>query len=201
MRQHITKIVLGLLLLPALSAPVPAEEVDPAARDAVGFMRSVMDQVNPALAIEDSHCVKTLPRAIYKHSEAMGVDWREVFTLAWQESAFDCHAKNRRDRGGAYGPFQIRRLWEAQIGDPRIRYYDPELAVKRVLRVLRYYRESDRYKELKRQGFRFPLLCLYNAGESQQVGRGYCLKVGRKMDAVRKGWKDYQAGRLVAISG
>lgn len=185
----------------AVTAATPAlgQEPDVPARQAVQFMRSIIDQVNPALAIEDAHCATALPWAIVQQTRAARLDWREVFVLAWQESNFDCHAKSKRDRGGAFGPFQIRRLWEPLIGDPRLRYYDPDLAVRRVVKVLRYYGESDRHGELVRRQFRYPLLCLYNTGERREVNMKYCREVGKKMDLVLKGWQDYQAGRLVAI--
>jgi hypothetical protein len=177
-----------------------AEPADPEAKVAVEFMRSVMEQVNPSLGVEDAYCATALPWAIYTRAAGSELDWRQVFALAWQESRFDCHAKNRQDRGGAYGPFQIRRVWESIVGDPRYRYYDPELAAERVTRILRYYRDTDRFSELHARGFRFPLLCLFNAGEAKHVNMDYCKAVGRKMDAVRKGWMDFKEGKLVAVS-
>lgn len=194
------RTLLAIIAL-AVTAATPAlgQEHDVPARQAVQFMRSIMDQVNPSLAIEDAHCARALPWAIVQQTRAAKLDWREVFVLAWQESNFDCHAKSKRDRGGAFGPFQIRRLWEPLIGDPRLRYYDPDLAVRRVVKVLRYYNESDRHGELVRRQFRYPLLCLYNTGERREVNMKYCREVGKKMDLVLKGWQDYQAGRLVAI--
>jgi hypothetical protein len=169
-----------------------AEPADPEAKAAVEYMRSVMEQVNPSLSVEDAYCATALPWAIYTRASQAELDWRQVFALAWQESRFDCHAKSRQDRGGAYGPFQIRRVWESIVGDPRYRYYDPELAAERVTRILRYYLETDRFAELHTRGFRFPLLCLFN------VNMDYCRAVGRKMDVVRQGWMDFKEGKLVA---
>jgi len=177
-----------------------AQAADPEAKAAVEFMRTVIDQVNPALAVEDAYCASALPWAMYTHAAESELDWRQVFALAWQESRFDCHAKSKQDRGGAFGPFQIRRVWESIVGDPRYRYYDPELAAGRVARILRYYQETDRYNSLSRRGFRFPLLCLFNAGERLEVNMDYCRAVGKKMDLVKRGWTDFRAGRLVAIS-
>jgi hypothetical protein len=191
---------LWMFLLLVLALPAAAQDAEPLPRHAAAFMRSVIEQVNPGLAIEDSHCATALPWAIVQQSRANKLDWRQVFVLAWQESNFDCHAKSHRDRGGAFGPFQIRRVWESLIGDPRVRYYDPDLAVKRVAQVLRYYQDSDRHEELVRRSFRFPLLCLYNAGERREVNMKYCEQVGKKMDSVARSWKDYRAGRLIAIS-
>jgi hypothetical protein len=177
-----------------------AEPADPEAKAAVEFMRTVMDQVNPSLSVEDGYCASALPWAIYTHAGQSELDWRQVFALAWQESRFDCHAKSRQDRGGAFGPFQIRRVWESLVGDPRYRYFDPELAAGRVVRILRYYQETDRFTALYRRGFRFPLLCLFNAGEGRDVNMEYCRAIGRKMDVVKRGWTDFRAGKLVAIS-
>lgn len=115
--------------------------------------------------------------------------------LAWQESAFDCHAKNRRDKGVAYGPFQIRPLWRPIIGDPRPDYFDPDVAVPRVVSVLLYFRESDRYQALLRRKFRYPLLCLYQAGEQKPVNMDYCRAVGSKMRELEARWGDYQRMR------
>lgn len=187
-------------ILAAAARPVKAEAADPEAKAAVEFMRTVIEQVNPALSVEDSYCASALPWAIYTHATQFELDWRQLFALAWQESRFDCHAKSRQDRGGAFGPFQIRRVWESLVGDPRYRYYDPELAAGRAARILRYYQETDRFTLLHRRGFRFPLLCLFNAGEGRDVNMDYCRAVGRKMDAVKRGWTDFRAGRLVAIS-
>ena len=179
---------------------VMAEAADPEAKAAVEFMRSIMDQVNPALTVEDSYCATALPWAIYSRAAESDLDWKQVFTLAWQESRFDCHAKSRQDRGGAFGPYQIRRVWESIVGDPRYRYFDPELATDRVIRVLRYYQETDRYTDLHRRGFRFPLLCLFNAGEARSINMAYCKAIGRKMDEVARGWADFKEGKLVAVS-
>lgn len=178
---------------------VHAQSSDPEAKAAVEFMRTVMDKVNPSISVEDGYCASALPWAIYSTATANDLDWQQVFALAWQESRFDCHAKNRHDHGGAYGAFQIRRVWESVVGDPRYRYYDPELAVDRVVRILRYYQETDRYADLHKRGFRFPLLCLYNAGEARQVSMDYCKTVGRKMDVVKRGWQDFKDGKLVAL--
>ncbi len=187
-----------LLLTPALMAM--GEEPQPDPSPAVIFMRIFMARVNPSLAVEDPHCATALPWAIAQHARLNKQDWRQVFTLAWQESRFDCHAKSRKDRGGAYGPFQIRRVWESVIGDPRVNYYDPDLAVQRVTQVLRYYQQTGRHQELVDRSFRYPLLCLYNTGERRQVNMKYCGEVGRKMDIVAQAWLAYRAGRLIAIS-
>jgi hypothetical protein len=181
--------------------PASAEPADPEAKAAVQFMRAVMEQVNPSLSIEDAYCAAALPWAIYSRAAESELDWRQVFVLAWQESRFDCHAKSRQDRGGAYGPFQIRRVWDSIVGDPRYRYYDPELAADRVTRILRYYQETDRYALLHARGFRFPLLCLFNAGEAKHINMDYCKAVGRKVDSVRKGWAEFKEGKLIAVSG
>ncbi|HUJ74489.1 MAG TPA: transglycosylase SLT domain-containing protein [bacterium] len=194
------KAVAGAVLLSMLALPAAARAVDPYGRAAVGYMQSVIEQVNPALVVEDAHCARELPAAIYRQSRAQHVDWRQVFVLAWQESAFDCHAKSGKDKGGAYGPFQIRRMWQPITGDPRYRYYDPELAARRVVKVLRYYLRSDRHGELLRRGFRNPLLCLYNTGETQDVNMDYCRQVGEKMDLVRQGWQDFKRSALIARS-
>jgi hypothetical protein len=192
---------LAALLVGALSvADALAQSIDPEAKAAAEFMRTVMDKVNPSISVEDSYCASALPWAIYSTATANDLDWRQVFALAWQESRFDCHAKNRHDHGGAYGPFQIRRVWESVVGDPRYRYYDPELAVDRVVRILRYYQETDRFADLHKRGFRFPLLCLYNAGEAHQVSMEYCKTVGKKMDVVKRGWQDFKDGKLVALT-
>ena len=159
--------------------------------DEVAFMGDFIRRVNPALFIEDRHCAEGLPEAIYQQSRAIGEDWIRVFALAWQESAFDCHAKNRFDPGGAYGPFQIRRLWEPLVGDPRHRYYDPELAVERVTRVIRYYQQTPRFRKLVSQGHGAPLLCLYNSGEVLQINTRYCTQVRAKYAAVRGAWEAY----------
>jgi len=180
--------------------PAPSEPVDPEAKAAVRYMQAVIEQVNPSISVEDAYCAAALPWAIYTRAEQSELDWRQVFALAWQESRFDCHAKNRRDRGGAYGPFQIRRMWESIVGDPRYRYYDPELAADRVTRILSYYRETDRFALLNARGFRFPLLCLFNAGEAKDVNMDYCRAVDRKADAVRKGWAEFKRGKLIAFT-
>jgi hypothetical protein len=188
----------GIVLLAVLLGPVATLGAEPPPRQAVSYMRLMMERVHPALAAEDPHCAAALPWAILQQARSNRLDWREIFVLAWQESNFDCHAKNRRDRGGSYGPFQIRRLWAPLLGDPRVRYDDPDLAVERVAKVLRYYRETDRHAELTQRAFRYPLLCLYNTGESRRVNLRYCEQIGGKMDIVRKGWRAFQAGRLVA---
>jgi hypothetical protein len=188
------------LSLGLAASTAQAQSSDPEAKAAVEFMRTVMDQVNPSLSVEDGYCASALPWAIYSHATESDLDWRQVFALAWQESRFDCHAKNSKDRGGAFGPFQIRRVWESIVGDPRYRYFDPELAADRVVRILRYYQETDRHTELFKRGFRFPLLCLFNAGESRELNMEYCKSVGRKMDVVKKGWSDFREGKLVAVS-
>jgi len=158
----------------------------------VSFMREFIREVNPVLHIEDAHCAEQLPAAIFRHAQATGEDWTRIFTLAWQESAFDCHAKNRFDRGGAYGPFQIRPLWKPVVGDPRHRYYDPELSVQRVTQVMRYFQQTPRYQRLLDQGLSTPLLCLYNSGEVQRINSRYCRQVGAKLEAVRDAWEQYQ---------
>lgn len=160
------------------------------------FMRRFIARVNPALLVEDEACVLGLPPAILRQAEAHGLDWRNILALAWQESAFDCHAKNPHDKGGAYGPFQIRRLWEPIIGDPRRRYFDPDLAVERVAKVMAYYRDTPRYRELETLRFRNPLLCLYNAGEVQRVNMRYCRLIGWKLRAIRKAWNRFQSKEL-----
>lgn len=159
----------------------------------VRFMRSFIARVNPALVVEDARCAADLPTAILRASRTHGLDWRRLFTLAWQESSFDCHAKNRRDPGGAYGPFQIRPLWASVTGDPRRQYFDPELAVERVVEVARYYRTTRRYEELVQRRFRNPLLCLYNTGENLRVNMRYCREVGDKLELVRTAWARYLA--------
>jgi hypothetical protein len=195
--RYLYWMILALAVATPALAQEQEDEIPP--RQAVAFMRSVMDQVNPSLAIEDSHCVTALPWAIVQQAKANKVDWKQVFVLAWQESNFDCHAKSTKDKGGAFGPFQIRRVWESLIGDPRVHYYDPDLAVKRVMKVIRYYERSERNDELARRKFRYPLLCLYNTGERRDVNMKYCERVGKKMDLVLKSLKDYQAGRFIAI--
>lgn len=172
---------------PSVAAVLPAEVV---------FMRGFIARVNPALLVEDDGCALGLPAAILRHSENRRLDWRRVLALAWQESSFDCHAKNPFDRGGAYGPFQIRRLWEPLIGDPRRRYFDPELAAKRVTEVLAYYRDTPRFKVLTGQRFRNPLLCLYNTGEVQRVRMRYCRRVGWKLKAINRAWSRFEKLQL-----
>lgn len=165
----------------------------------VTFMREVVGQVNPNLMIEDSECAVKLPWAIYNHSVKYDLDWRKVFALAWQESYFDCHAKNMMDKGGAYGPFQIRRLWLPITGDPRHRYFDPELAVSRVALVLNYYKATPRYKKLRKRRFRYPLLCLYNTGEPNRVNMPYCEAVSRKMNFLERAWEKYRKDLVVKL--
>lgn len=178
-----------------LVAPLPPRKPSPGEAAEVHFMRRVMTSVNLTLETEDPHCVRQLPLAILREAAAHDLDWRQVFALAWQESAFDCHAKNRRDKGVAYGPFQIRPLWRPVIGDPRPDYFDPGVAVARVVNVLLYFRESERYRELVRRGFRYPLLCLYQSGEQKPVNMAYCRAVGDKVRDVAARWADYQRTR------
>lgn len=175
------------ILGPSITAQMRAELV---------FMRRFIAQANPALLVEDEACALGLPPAILRQAEAHGLDWRNILALAWQESAFDCHAKNPHDKGGAYGPFQIRRLWEPVIGDPRRRYFDPELAVERVAKVMTYYRDTPRYRELETLRFRNPLLCLYNTGEVQRVNMRYCRHIGWKLRTIHKAWSRFQAEEL-----
>ena len=155
-------------------------------------MRQFIARVNPHLVVEDEACASMLPGAIHHYAESHGLDWQGLLALAWQESDFDCHAKNRRAKGGAYGPFQIRRLWERVIGDPRPRYFDPELAVERVVQVMKYYQETRRYERLVERHFNNPLLCLYNSGETRRVNMGYCRQIGRKLRQVRRAWGIFQ---------
>ena len=156
------------------------------------FMRSMISKINPGLTVEDQTCATELPRAILSISKKRELDWVKMFTLAWQESDFDCHAKNKQDIGGAYGPFQIRRIWEPVIGDPREFYFDPELAAKRVVRVIEYYRDTERFKELVDRQFRNPLLCLYNTGETlKRVNMRYCRQAGTKLRVVQEAWREY----------
>ena len=175
---------------PPASAKVPPE---------VAFMRGFIERVNPALAVEDAECVDKLPRAIYAASNEHGLPWQTLFVIAWQESDFDCHAKNRRDRGGAYGPFQIRRLWEPVIGDPRENYFDPHLATDRASQVLVYYQQTDKFDELLRRRFINPLLCLYNTGESRDVNMRYCQAIGDKARVLKRAWTDYVGAKFVAL--
>ncbi|MBI3993548.1 MAG: transglycosylase SLT domain-containing protein [Candidatus Lambdaproteobacteria bacterium] len=178
------------LIKPPASAKVPPE---------VAFMRGFIEQINPALAIEDADCVEKLPRAIHEAATEHALPWQTLFVIAWQESDFDCHAKNRRDRGGAYGPFQIRRLWEPVIGDPRENYFDPQLATDRASKVLVYYRQTGKFDELLRRRFINPLLCLYNTGESQDVNMRYCQSIGDKARTLKRAWSEYVGARLVAV--
>ncbi|HKI99609.1 MAG TPA: hypothetical protein VKB51_14135 [bacterium] len=159
----------------------------------VRYLRALVARVNPSLPIEDPECALVLPGAIYRSTHMHGLDWQRLATLAWQESDFDCHAKNRVDRGGAYGPFQIRQLWSSVIGDPRPLYFEPELAVERVVQVVRYYQETGRYQHLIGRGFRNPLLCLYNTGETLRVNMVYCRQVGAKLRQLQEGWREFQA--------
>lgn len=159
----------------------------------VQFMRELVHRVNPSLRVEDPECAEVLPGAIHHYAVRHGLDWRRILALAWQESDFDCHAKNRADKGGAYGPFQIRRLWEPLIGDPRPQYFDPELAVERVVQVILYYQETGRYEDLVERRFRNPLLCLYNTGEVRRVNMAYCRRVGRKLEAIQQAWGEFEA--------
>ena len=175
-----------------LQAPEIGQSVLTAAPAEVAFMRAFVAQINPSLPVEDPECAVLLPGAIYRYAREHDLDWQRMLALAWQESDFDCHAKNRQDKGGAYGPFQIRRLWTPVIGDPRPQYYDPELAVERVVQVIKYYQDTDRYQHLVGRGFRNPLLCLYNTGESRpRVNMGYCRQVGRKLEAIQTAWRNY----------
>lgn len=186
---------------PARPVPPPPEGLMPAESppplSASGrFMQEFMLQVNPGLAVEDPDCARGLSLAIAGLASEYQVDWSRLLALAWQESDFDCHAKNRRDKGGAYGPFQIRRLWQPVTGDPRHRYFEPDLAVQRVVQVMLYYRDTPRYSELVRRGFRNPLLCLYNSGEIRPVNMRYCRDVGRKLRLVHRAWERYQEQRV-----
>lgn len=182
---------------PALDSAAGANATAPDASLApeVDFMRRTIARLNPALLVEDAHCAQQLPVAIHQQALAQGLDWKRLFTLAWQESHFDCHAKNYGDRGGAFGPFQIRRLWQPLTGDPRHRYFDPHLAVERVAQVVRYYQDTNRYEELVRSHVRNPLLCLYNSGESQRLNLRYCRTVSNKLRLVEQGWRRYNVPR------
>lgn len=188
-----------LLFMGALPPHLDSPRVDPrrvlAVPEEVRFMRAFVARVNPSLPVEDPACAELLPGAIYRYAESHGLDWPRLLALAWQESDFDCHAKNPRDKGGAYGPFQIRRLWEPVIGDPRPRYFDPELAVERVVQVIKYYRDTARYDRLVERRFRNPLLCLYNTGETRRVNMAYCRQVGRKLERIQEDWRVFQARR------
>ena len=172
---------------PGQALTVPAE---------VRFMRAFVARVNPSLPVESPGCAELLPGAIYRYAISHGLEWQRMLALAWQESDFVCHAKNRRDKGGAYGPFQIRRLWEPVIGDPRPRYFDPELAVERVVQVIKYYQDTARYDRLVERRFRNPLLCLYNTGETRRVNMAYCRQVGRKLEVIQNDWRGFQARQL-----
>ncbi len=194
------KIMLTLIVALSLNLPLPHQVNYSHPRDEILFMRDIIAEVNPALIVEDENCAVRLPWAIHRESVLHGLEWIEVFVLAWQESDFDCHAKNRRDKGGAYGPFQIRRLWQPITGDPRYRYFDPDLAASRVARVLTYYRATGRYDQLVKRRFKNPLLCLYNSGEPNRVNYRYCKKIGRKLTAVRKAWNSYRGETLVALN-
>jgi hypothetical protein len=186
-------LLAGLSALPpeARSPAGPAPLVLPAAPE-VRFMRAFLARVNPSLPIEDPDCALLLPLAIHRVAREHSLDWRRLLTLAWQESDFDCHAKNRADRGGAYGPFQLRRVWEPVIGDPRPQYFDPELAAQRVAQVVLYYQETQRYQQLIGRRYRNPLLCLYNTGETRRVNRRYCRQVGAKLRLIREAWRDFE---------
>ena len=202
--------VMGLMNSAPPSAP--PQEAGPAPRvanappppgisDEVRFMRQFIARVNPPLVVEDEACASLLPGAIHHYAQAHGLDWQGLLALAWQESDFDCHAKNRRDKGGAYGPFQIRRLWEPVTGDPRPRYFDPELAVERVVQVMKYYRETRRYERLVERHFSNPLLCLYNSGETLRVNMGYCRQIGRKLRQVRRAWQAFRHLERAQVTG
>jgi hypothetical protein len=189
-------LCLGVLGATGVSPdPLPQPAPAPYLRLEEGFMHRFIAQVNSSLAVEDPVCAEGLPGAILRYADTHDMDWRHLFTLAWQESDFDCHATNRRDKGGAFGPFQIRRLWEPVIGDPRPRYFDPELAVERVVQVMKYFQETERYQDLIERRFRNPLLCLYNSGESGRVNMDYCREVGRKLALVREAWELYRTPR------
>jgi len=164
----------------------------------VAFMRDFIAQVNPGLLVEDATCALELPQAIYGVAFEEGADWQRLLALAWQESDFDCHAKNRRDKGGAYGAFQIRRLWAPVTGDPRRDYFDPHLAAGRAAKVLAYYRETPRHQELVSRRFRNPVLCLYNTGETLKINMPYCRQVGRRLQRIKKSWRVFKSRNLVA---
>lgn len=173
----------------APSPPPPAPVV---------FMQAFISRANPSLLVEDPYCAEQLPVAIHRSAQAQGLEWQTLFVLAWQESAFDCHAKNRFDRGGAFGPYQIRRLWAPVVGDPREEYFDPHVSTERAAGVLAYYQETQRLQELIDRRFRFPLLCLYNSGETQRVNMRYCRSVGAKMRELGQAWERFRKQRLVA---
>jgi len=162
-------------------------------------MREMIGRINPALIVEDQTCAFELPRAILTTAQEKNLDWLKLFTLAWQESDFDCHAKNPKDKGGAYGPYQIRRLWKDVAGDPRHRYFDPHMSTNRVAAVLHYYQETPRFGELVERRFKNPLLCLYNSGEPNRVNMKYCRKIGKKLNKMRQAWQEFHKGSLVAV--
>lgn len=186
--------------LPAIEFPA-AIDLPPEQPLEVAFMRKFIDRVNPAISVEDAHCAQNLPLAIHSASNEHGISWQTLFVLAWQESDFDCHAKSRRDKGGAYGPYQIRRLWEPVVGDPRENYFDPILATDRATKVLRYYMNTSRFENLIRRRFVNPLLCLYNTGESRRVNMRYCQNVGGKLRVLKKSWAEFAGDNLVAMEG
>ena len=201
MRLIISFVVIAMagLAVGGAGAPLTKPPVSTKVAPEVAFMRNFIQQVNPALAIEDADCVEDLPRAIHEAANEHGLTWQTLFVLAWQESAFDCHAKNRRDRGGAYGPFQIRRVWEPVIGDPRENYFDPHLATDRASKVLLYYQQTSKFDELLRRRFINPLLCLYNTGESQEVNMRYCQSIGDKARSLKKAWTEHVRAKFVAV--
>jgi hypothetical protein len=184
----------GISAAPPLArSPERPPPLVPAPPPEVRFMREFLARVNPSLPVEDPDCALLLPAAIHRSARAHALDWRPLLTLAWQESDFDCHAKNRADRGGAYGPFQLRRVWGTVIGDPRPQYFDPELAAERVAQVILYYQETQRLQNLIGRRYRNPLLCLYNSGETRRVNTRYCRQVGAKLKAVRQAWREFTA--------
>lgn len=195
----LSMFLMGLMREPLLVLhPVSINSYKPPKE--VVFMRAFIDKVNPALKVEDHRCARLLPDAIYRHSAKLDFDWQRVFALAWQESDFDCHAKNSKDLGGAYGPYQIRRVWESVIGDPREMYFDPELATERVVRVIQYYQETNRFQELVNRNFRNPILCLYNTGETlKYINMRYCKKAGKKLAEVRQAWEVFKSGYSTTI--
>ena len=190
-KRQVVKGFLTVIFTVGLIGPLPVTANREVQGKEVAFMRDLIGVVNPALMVEDDQCAVRLPWAIQRYAAEHDLDWQHLFVLAWQESHFDCHAKNPLDRGGSYGPFQIRRLWHTVTGDPRHRYYNPELAVERVSLVLKYYLETERYQELVRRRFKNPLLCLYNTGEIQRVNMNYCRKIGKKLSTLKKGWDAY----------
>lgn len=176
----------------AMATPPPSQPAP------VEFMRRFIGRANPSLLVEDPYCAEQLPVAIHRSAEAQGLAWQTLFVLAWQESYFDCHAKNRLDRGGAFGAYQIRRLWAPVVGDPREDYFDPHVSTARAAGVLAYYQETPRLQELIDRRFRFPLLCLYNSGETQRVNMRYCRSVGEKMRELGREWDRFRQRRFVA---